>query len=125
MSRSPGPHVPRQLKSVRRDGVPLTSAGASLLVLLPSAFVSISSGTMLRLPAMGRLRIASAGAYHNILIFVIVLLLERTGFGSTMLSIGYEDISQLGKVVISIDSVRQAMSVLKQSDELGTVRILL
>lgn len=80
---------------------------------------------MLRLPAMGRLRIASAGAYHNILIFVIVLLLERTGFGSTMLSIGYEDISQLGKVVISIDSVRQAMSVLKQSDELGTVRILL
>ena len=66
---------------------------------------------------------ASAGAYHNILIFVIVLLLERTGFGSTMLAIGYEDISQLGKVVISIDSVRQATSVLEYADKLGTLRI--
>lgn len=80
---------------------------------------------MLRLPAMARLRVASAGAYHNILIFVILLLLERTGFGSTMLAIGYEDISHLGKVVISIDSVRQATSVLERTDESGTLRILL
>ena len=115
----------QQLSSVRRDNVPLTSAGASLLVLIPSAFVSISSGTMSRLPAMGRLRVASAGAYHNILFFATILLLERTRFGNRMLAIGYEDISRLGKVVISIDSVRQAESTSNQSDQPVTRRILL
>jgi len=74
-----------------------------LLVLIPSAFVSISSGTMSRLPATGRLRIASAGAYHNVLIFAIVSLVGRTTFGNRMLAVGYEDVSRLGKVVISID----------------------
>lgn len=65
---------------------------------------------MSRLPATGKLRIASAGAYHNVLIFVIVSLLGRTRFGNRMLAIGYEDISRLGKVVISIDGVCQEMS---------------
>ena len=61
---------------------------------------------MSRLPATGRLRIASAGAYHNVLVFVILLLLGWTGFGNRMLAIGYEDVSRLGKIVISIDDVR-------------------
>ena len=61
---------------------------------------------MSRLPAIGRLRIASAGAYHNVLVFAILLLLGRTGFGNRTLAIGYEDVSRLGKVVISIDDVR-------------------
>lgn len=100
-----------------RDSVPLTSAGASLLVMIPSAFVSISSGTLSRLRATGRLRIASAGAYHNILIFVIISLLGRTKFGNRALSIGYEDVSRLGKVVISVDDVSRLMSTLKRFDE--------
>lgn len=70
---------------------------------------------MLRLPATGRLRIASAGAYHNVLVFSILLLLGRTGFGNRMLAIGYEDVSRLGKVVISIDDVRRGRPTLKQS----------
>ena len=80
---------------------------------------------MSRLPATGRLRIASAGAYHNILIFAILSLLGRTTFGNRVLAIGYEDVSRLGKVVISIDSVRQARSTSKQSNKLGIHRILL
>lgn len=72
---------------------------------------------------MGRLRIASAGAYHNVLIFAIVSLLGRTRFGNRMLAIGYEDISRLGKVVISVDDVCQEKPTLKWSDEAGVYRI--
>jgi len=78
---------------------------------------------MSRLPAMGKLRIASAGAHHNILVFAILLLLGWTRFGNRVLAIGYEDVSRSGKVVISIDSVRQARSTSKQPDELGIHRI--
>lgn len=80
---------------------------------------------MSRLPAIGRLRVASAGAYHNIFIFAIVLLLGQTAIGNRILAIGYEDVSGLGKVAISIDSVRQAKSTLSQSDGIATHRILL
>lgn len=40
-----------------------------------------------------------------------------------MLAIGYEDISRLGKVVISIDDVRQEKPTLKWSDEARIYRI--
>jgi hypothetical protein len=78
---------------------------------------------MSRLPATGRLRIASAGAYHNILIFAIVSLLGRARFGNRLLAIGYEDVSRLGKVVISIDDVCRGKSTLKYSDEARIYRI--
>jgi len=80
---------------------------------------------MSRLPAIGRLRIAAAGAYHNIFIFAILLLLGQTRIGSRVLAIGYEDVSGLGKVAISIDSVRQAKSTLRRSDGITAHRILL
>ena len=70
---------------------------------------------MSRLPATGRLRIASAGAHHNVLVFAILLLLWRTGFGNWMLAIGYEEVSRLGKVVISIDDVRRGRPTSKPS----------
>lgn len=107
------------------DSVPLTSAGASLLVLFPSAFVSISAGATSRLPATGKLRIASAGSYHNILFFAAISLLGWTKFGNKALAIGYEDISQLGKTVISIDDVGHTRSIPKQSDEMEIHRTLL
>ena len=80
---------------------------------------------MSRLPAIGRLRIASAGAYHNIFFFVIILLLGQTRFGYRMLAVGYEDVSRLGKVVVSIDSVRRGRPLLDQSDGSVIYRILL
>lgn len=78
---------------------------------------------MSRLPATGRLRIASAGAYHNIAIFAIISLLGQTRFGHRILAIGYEDVSRQGKVVISIDGVSQARYNPRQSDEQGIHRI--
>lgn len=63
---------------------------------------------------MGRLRIASAGAYHNLLVFAFLYLIGRTGFGNRLLAIGYEDVSRLGKVVISVDDVRQENPTLER-----------
>jgi len=79
---------------------------------------------MSRLPATGRLRIASAGAYHNVLVFAILLLLGRTGFGNWMLAIGYEDVSRLGKVVIGIDDVRRGGANLETVSRIVVYRIL-
>jgi hypothetical protein len=114
VSRFLYPHLDVSI-SIPRDCVPLTSAGASLVVLIPSAFISLSSGVLSRLPAAGRLRVASAGAYHNILIFAIISFLGWTRFGNRILAIGYEDVSRLGVVVNSIDSVSRPPPVLKRS----------
>lgn len=47
---------------------------------------------------------------------MIISLLGQIGFGDQMLTIGYEDVSQLGKVVVSIDGVRRGGSTLRQSN---------
>jgi hypothetical protein len=75
-------------------------------VILPSAFIALSSYTLQRLRPIGRLRIISAGAFHNLFAWGILFLLGWTGIASTLLSVGYQNSSKQGVVVISIDDVR-------------------
>lgn len=88
------------------ESVPLNSAGASIFVALPSAFVALSSGTLQRLQPTGRLRIISAGAFHNLFAWTSLYLLGWIGIGPVILSAGYRDISQYGRLVVSLDDVR-------------------
>lgn len=55
-----------------REDVPVLSVGLGLTVLLPSAFVSLGSAAFDMLPTASRMRIATAGAYHNILLWLLI-----------------------------------------------------
>lgn len=75
-------------------------------MILPSAFVALSSYTLQRLRPLGRLRIISAGAFHNLFAWGTLFLLGWTGIASALLSVGYQNTSKQGVVAISIDDVR-------------------
>ncbi len=93
-----------------RDSVPLTSTGLGFTVLLPSAFVSFPVEQTDALPPRARVRIISAGAFHNLIFW---LFLAATTWASVSEIVwpllGYKDVSAYGRVVVHIDEVRQPL----------------
>ncbi|CAE6469045.1 unnamed protein product [Rhizoctonia solani] len=57
------------------ESVPINSVGIGLFVCLPSAFVSLGSAAFDKLSPVPRMRIATAGAYHNIVLWLIIAIL--------------------------------------------------
>ena len=93
-----------------RDSVPLISAGFSLSIILPAAFVSLSSGALSALPPRARARIACAGAWHNLLLYLLLVVLAHANFaGMVWGAVGYEDVRRFGRVVLGTDVVRQVI----------------
>ncbi|KAI1787204.1 hypothetical protein LXA43DRAFT_975386 [Ganoderma leucocontextum] len=86
------------------DSVPLTSAGLGFTILLPSAFVAFPVELTDSLPPRARVRIISAGAFHNL--FFWLLLAAATWASISEVAwplLGYQDVSAYGRVVVHID----------------------
>lgn len=82
----------------------LHSIGVSLFFVLPSAFVALDDDDLQSKSSRVRLRIVSAGAFHNLTYFAILLALGHV-FPSLWPLLGYEDVSGYGRVVLSVDDV--------------------
>lgn len=82
----------------------LLSAGFAVHLFIPSAFVSLSANSLTSLRHLSRIRIATAGALHNIgLWFVVTCLILRID-GSTFWDIlGWQNVSSQGVVVRGVD----------------------
>ncbi|KAG6833021.1 hypothetical protein H0H87_012279 [Tephrocybe sp. NHM501043] len=85
------------------DGLPLLSAGLSFTLFVPSAFVTFPTATLDTLPPRARARIISAGAFHNILLWLFLLLLASTRLPSLLWSLAYKDVAHAGRVVVAVD----------------------
>lgn len=72
---------------------------------MPSAFVTFPTAAMEVLPPHARARIISAGPFHNLVFWVLLMLVQSSGIGGVLWSIGYKDISQIGRVVVGVDTV--------------------
>ncbi|EIW76063.1 hypothetical protein CONPUDRAFT_147066 [Coniophora puteana RWD-64-598 SS2] len=84
--------------------VPILSAGMSVTVILPSAFVSLPSSRLEELTPLERLRIIGAGCCHNLAFWATLMLAAWSGVGHVFWSIvGYKDVSSVGRVVVSIE----------------------
>lgn len=100
------------LSAFIRENVSVMSVGLSVTVIVPSAFVALSQGALRELSAPARLRIASAGAFHNLLLFLLFSALART----PLLSLpGYRDVSAWGRVVSRIQPVSPLFRLLPRS----------
>ncbi|KAH8109491.1 hypothetical protein DFH11DRAFT_1627687 [Phellopilus nigrolimitatus] len=84
------------------DSLPLHAIGASITIVLPSAFVSLSP-SLKSLPAVSRLRIVAAGAWHNLLLWGLIYLASIAGAGSLWSAIGWSDVQASGLVVLGIE----------------------
>ena len=77
-----------------------------LTVILPSAFVAFPAGETDALPPRSRTRIISAGAFHNLVFFVLLSALAATHISDFVWPIlGYRDVSAYGRVVVRVDDV--------------------
>ncbi|TDL22534.1 hypothetical protein BD410DRAFT_788348 [Rickenella mellea] len=88
--------------SAASDALPLHSLGFSLTIILPSAFTSLSPSISL-LPVVARLRIISAGAWHNLIFWSIIYIASLAGVSHVWEFIGWIDVSDRGIVVLSVD----------------------
>ncbi|OSD07677.1 hypothetical protein PYCCODRAFT_1401627 [Trametes coccinea BRFM310] len=86
------------------DSIPLTSAGLGLTVIIPSAFVAFPAEETESLPARSRIRLISAGAFHNLAFWLVL------GFAAWLRTsdivwpvLGYRDVSQYGRAVVYVD----------------------
>ncbi|KAF8310976.1 hypothetical protein DL93DRAFT_1543186 [Clavulina sp. PMI_390] len=66
------------------DATPLVSAGIAIHWILPSAFVSLSSSALEKLPPWPRIRIATSGAWHNIVFWALLWLLGAFSLGENL-----------------------------------------
>jgi len=86
--------------------VQLLSAGFAIHLVIPSAFVSLSAHSLASLRPLPRIRIATAGALHNIgLWFVVTYLILRIDGSTFWDMLGWQDVSRQGVVVRGVDWV--------------------
>lgn len=75
-------------------------------MIVPSAFVALPSAPVQVLSPRARLRIISAGSFHNLLLWLLLFSCSWLGLDrSTWTILGYENIAHYGKVVIAVDEV--------------------
>ena len=86
----------------------MVDAGASLTICIPTAFVTFSAAGLKTLVPQARSRIIVAGPFHNLLLWVILALVTRLDlFSLASFVSGYRRVSDVGQVVISVDTVSQ------------------
>ncbi|TFK47327.1 hypothetical protein OE88DRAFT_792725 [Heliocybe sulcata] len=86
------------------ETIPLLSVGFSLTLLLPSFFVKLPLPALDSLPPLSRMRIIAAGAFHNLVTYIVLFVFISSGVGKTgWRLLGYEDVSAYGRVVTGLD----------------------
>jgi S2P endopeptidase len=88
-----------------RDSIPLVSCGASLTAIIPSAFVSFSSSSLASLHPPAKARITAAGPFHNLVTWVLLMTAKVMGIGGVIRSMGYINVSSIGRNIVSVESV--------------------
>lgn len=89
-----------------RESLPILSAGAAFTLIVPSAFVTFPTAALEMLHPRARARIISAGPFHNLVFWGILMLVQGLGAGDVFWSVGYKDVSDMGRVVVGVDVVR-------------------
>ncbi|KAG5734986.1 hypothetical protein E4T56_gene17920, partial [Termitomyces sp. T112] len=86
------------------ESLPILSVGASFTLFFPSAFVTLSTAALDSLIPRARARVVTAGPFHNLLLWCILVAVGYTHVGNIFWSIMYRDVSVLGRVVVSVDT---------------------
>lgn len=92
-----------------RDYVVITSAGFSLYWIAPLAFVAFPPHALEAVPPWSRMRVAAAGAWHNILSYGVMWALRASGIGVLVLEMLawplWENLDGTGLLVLGVDVV--------------------
>jgi S2P endopeptidase len=94
------------LNTLLSVAIPLHSVGAYMTVAIPAAFVTLSSDTMGSIAPRNKLRVIAAGAFHNLLFYVLLFGMSWIGLGAALLALGgFKDVSSVGLAVNAVEEV--------------------
>ncbi|KAI5825233.1 hypothetical protein K523DRAFT_251549 [Schizophyllum commune Tattone D] len=101
------------------EQIRISSAGLSILVLFPSAFVALPTTAIEALSPRARLRIIAGGPYHNLCYFVALWTARWLGLFAFLAPIaamlaGYEDISGEGRMIVRVDEGSNLHAYIRQ-----------
>ncbi|KAF8880492.1 hypothetical protein BD779DRAFT_1473793 [Infundibulicybe gibba] len=100
------------------DDIPLNSVGISPIL---SAFVSLPAASVAALPPLSRLRIAAAGAHHNLIAYAFLALFAASPLPLWLRNVAFTDISHLGRLVVHVHSDSPLYSHLPSTSLITTV----
>lgn len=84
----------------------MLSCGASLTVIIPTAFVSLPVQAIKRCSSRGRMRITSSGPFHNLVIWATMTLWGSLSLGPFIWSFaGFEYVGHFGRAIADINLV--------------------
>ena len=89
--------------------MPIQSVGASLTLVVPSASVAFMAGALDNKSPRTRSVIVSAGPFHNLVFWALLLLLMKTNLDRFFWQFAYQDVAHLGRVVIHVKQVRTVL----------------
>jgi len=84
------------------ENVPIQSVGASLTLVVPSASVAFMAGALDNKSPRTRSVIVSAGPFHNLVFWALLLLLMKTNLDRFFWQFAYQDVAHLGRIVIHV-----------------------
>lgn len=102
------------------DSIPLVASGASFTAIIPSAFVSFSSSSLSSLHPPARARIIAAGPFHNLVTWILPVSTKASGIGGWIRGAGYMDVSNTGRVVVSVETDSPLYGYLKPDQSIVT-----
>jgi hypothetical protein len=89
---------------------PLQCLSLTLIVIFPTFSTVLSSPALAALTPLKRMRIVTAGAWHNLFVWILFSLVGRAFFNTPIKggspAGSWRDISKWGRVVLSVDEVR-------------------
>lgn len=102
-------------RSPFRSAVPLISVGASINWIIPSAHIGLSPTVLHELHPWAQIRVAAGGAWHNIVLWVVLWLSMWSGAlpyaGKLAAWPLFIDYRLVGRVVLSVDPVSHRLSI--------------
>lgn len=80
-----------------------------MTLVVPSASVAFMAGALDNKSPRTRSVIVSAGPFHNLVFWALLLLLMKTNLDRFFWQFAYQDVAHLGRVVIHVKQVRTVL----------------
>ena len=74
-------------------------------MVIPTAFVSLSTPMFRQLRTLAKARVVSAGPFHNLVMWGFLVALRTVVPMALLTSVFYEDVSKEGVIVVNVDQV--------------------
>lgn len=102
-------------RPVSRESIPVVISGASLFLMIPTAYVGMPLSDLHDAEPLTEARIMAAGTVHNLACWAAMALSRASGLEEMATGFWYKDVSSVGRSVVDVDSVSGFQTLLRSN----------